>query len=83
MLAGAWRTPGGTSQPVSSVILYACEMSSILWKNCPEEERGNYDYLVDVVDWEKNVDPNFSKNRFMKPKVITSNEYEKLLKTEE
>lgn len=43
-------------------------------ENCPEEERGNYDYLVDVIDWDKNVDPNFSKNRFMKPKVIESNE---------
>ena len=46
----------------------------LLWKNCPDEERGNYDYLVDVIDWEKNVDPNFSKNRFMKPQVIVSNE---------
>ena len=46
----------------------------LLWKNCPEEEKGNYDYLVDVIDWEKNVDPNFSKNRFMRPVVITENE---------
>ena len=46
----------------------------LLWKNCPEEEKGNYNYLVDVIDWEKNVDPNFSKNRFMKPVVITENE---------
>ena len=46
----------------------------LLWKNCPDEERGNFDYLVDVIDWEKNVDPNFSKNRFMKPIAITENE---------
>ena len=46
----------------------------LLWKNCPEEEKGNYDYLVDVIDWEKNVDPNFSKNRFMKPVVINETE---------
>ena len=39
----------------------------LLWKNCPTEERGNFDYLIDVIDWDKNVDPNFSKNRFMKP----------------
>jgi hypothetical protein len=39
----------------------------LLWKNCPPEERGNFDYLIDVIDWDKNVDPNFSKNRFMKP----------------
>ena len=46
----------------------------LLWKNCPEEEKGNFDYLIDVIDWDKNVDPNFSKNRFMKPKVIEDNE---------
>ena len=46
----------------------------MMWKNCPDEEIGNFDYLVDVIDWEKNVDPNFSKNRFMKPIVITENE---------
>jgi len=45
----------------------------LLWKNCPPEERGNFDYLVDVVDFEKNTDPYFSKNRFMKPRVITDN----------
>ena len=41
----------------------------LLWKNCPEEELGNYDYLMDVIDWEANTDPNFHKNRFMKPVV--------------
>ena len=25
---------------------------------------GNFDYLVDVIDWDKNIDPDFSKNRF-------------------
>ena len=57
-------------------VLYGghCVSEDLLWKNCPEEEKGNYDYLVDVIDWEKNVDPHFSENRFMKPKVITSNE---------
>lgn len=46
----------------------------LLWKNCPEEEKGNFDYLVDVIDWDKNVDPDFHKNRFMAPKVITQND---------
>ena len=48
--------------------------SELLWKNCPEEEKGNFDYLVDVIDWDKNVDPDFHKNRFMAPKVIVQNE---------
>lgn len=56
-------------------VLYGghCVSEELLWKNCPPEEKGNYDYLVDVIDWEKNVDPEFSKNRFMKPITIVKN----------
>ena len=39
----------------------------LLWKNCPPEELGNVDYLVDVVDWEANVDRDFRSHRFMLP----------------
>ena len=39
----------------------------LLWKNTPEKEVGNYEYLLDVIDWERNVDPEFHKNRFMRP----------------
>jgi len=39
----------------------------LLWKDTPPEEKGNYDYLVDVIDWELNVDPEFQKNHFMAP----------------
>ena len=57
-------------------VLYGghCVSEDLLWKNCPDEEKGNLDYLVDVIDWEKNVDPNFSQNHFMKPVVITETE---------
>ena len=51
-----------------------CVSEELLWKNCPEEERGNYDYLIEVIDWEKNVDPCFSQNRFMKPLSIHQDE---------
>ena len=51
-----------------------CVSEDLLWKNCPEEEKGNFDYLVDVIDWEMNVDPHFSEKRFMKPIVIEQNE---------
>lgn len=56
-------------------VLYGghCVSEELLWKNCPPEEKGNYDYLVDVIDWGKNVDPEFSKNRFMKPITIVKN----------
>ena len=57
-------------------VLYGgeCVSEDLLWKNCPEEEKGNYDYLMDVIDWEVNVDPDFKKNRFMAPVVIRSDE---------
>ena len=47
---------------------------NLLWKNCPEEELGNFDYLMDVIDWEANTDPDFHKNRFMKPVVCREDE---------
>ena len=41
---------------------------SLLWKNCPENRVGDFDYLVELLDWELNVDPLFERNRFMAPK---------------
>ncbi len=53
-------------------VLYGghCVGEELLWKNCPEEEKGNVDYLMDVIDWDANIDPEFHKNRFMKPVTI-------------
>jgi len=42
----------------------------LLWKNSPKNKIGNHDYLVAVLDWEKNVDPDFVANRFMRPKAV-------------
>ncbi len=39
----------------------------LLWKDCPPEKVGDYDYLMEIIDWELNIDPNFPVNRFMKP----------------
>ncbi len=57
-------------------VLYGgeCVSEDLLWKNCPEEEKGNFDYLMDVIDWEANVDPDFKKKRFMAPVAIHSDE---------
>ena len=57
-------------------VLYGgeCVSEDLLWKNCPEEEKGNFDYLMDVIDWEANTDPDFKKNRFMPPVAIHSDE---------
>jgi hypothetical protein len=39
----------------------------LLWKDTPDDKKGNFDYLMDVIDWDKNVDPEFGKNNFMRP----------------
>ncbi|NLB56501.1 MAG: hypothetical protein GX811_12220 [Lentisphaerae bacterium] len=39
----------------------------MMWKTLPEEDIGNYDALLDAIDWDKNLDPDFEKNRFMAP----------------
>ncbi len=57
-------------------VLYGgqCVPEDLLWKDCPEEEKGNFDYLMDVIDWDANTDPDFHKNRFMAPVQITDNQ---------
>jgi hypothetical protein len=39
----------------------------LLWKDTPPDHKGDFDYLVDVIDWDMNVDPEFGKKRFMRP----------------
>ncbi len=40
---------------------------SLLWKDVPPAQHGNHEALVDLLDWEKNVDPDFYRHRFMAP----------------
>jgi len=42
----------------------------LLWKDTPRNKVGDVDFLLGVIDWELNVDPNFAKNRFMRPKPV-------------
>ena len=53
-------------------VLYGgqCVPSELLWKDTPEEELGNFDYLMEIMDWELNVDPDFHKKRIMMPKPV-------------
>lgn len=44
--------------------------SDLLWKDCPDDKKGDFDYLMEVMDWEINVDPDFYKHRFMPPKPV-------------
>ena len=36
-------------------------------KDCPVEKQHDYDFMVNMLDWELNTDPNFAVNRSMKP----------------
>lgn len=42
----------------------------LLWKNCPEDRVGTIDYLLEVMDWELNVDPLMGEHRHMRPKLV-------------
>lgn len=42
----------------------------LLWKDCPPEHKGDFDYLMEVLDWEANTDPCFAQHHFMAPKPV-------------
>lgn len=79
---GVLHAPGSlcTYEPQFASDVYAMYQSvlmngqvleeELLWKNCPDEEKGSYEYLLDVIDWDQNVDPDFHEKRFMAPKPV-------------
>ncbi len=42
----------------------------LLWKNTPEDRMGDVDFLMDILDWELNVDPLFREHHFMRPRPV-------------
>ncbi len=40
---------------------------TMLTKNVPPDKWYDYDYLIGMLDWEANVDPNFKANHFLRP----------------
>jgi len=40
-----------------------------LSENCPEDKKRDIDYIMSLMDWEKNVDPDFKKNNFRAPVI--------------
>ncbi|HUX21917.1 MAG TPA: hypothetical protein VMW69_11810, partial [Spirochaetia bacterium] len=53
-----------------SLVWDAYTPKEMLYKDVPKEKKGNIDYMIDLLDWEKNIDPNFYANRFMAPKPV-------------
>ncbi len=44
--------------------------SELLWKDTPQDHAGDFDHLLDVIDWEANLDPEFGRKHFMRPKPV-------------
>ncbi|MBT3193986.1 MAG: hypothetical protein HN341_15685, partial [Verrucomicrobia bacterium] len=42
----------------------------LLWKDTPDERMHDIDYLLEVIDWDLNLDPDLHKNRFMRPRPV-------------
>ena len=50
-----------------SLVNEAIIPEELLWNGTPEESKGDFDALLEVIDWDLNVDPNMMQNRFMAP----------------
>jgi hypothetical protein len=81
MPAGVLHAPGSvcTYEPQSASDVFAmCECwtscrtlpDELLWKDVPEEHKGDLDFIVSLLDWEKNIDPDFFQSRFMRPIAV-------------
>ena len=46
----------------------------LLVKDVPDEHKRNLDYILDMLDWEANVDPNFGANNKVFPKLVSEGE---------
>jgi len=79
--AGILHAPGSlcTYEPQKASDVFAMYQSltgdaiipeQLLWKDSPKDKVGNVDYLIEVLDWEANVDPEFSAHHFMRPKAV-------------
>ena len=79
--AGILHAPGSlcTYEPQRASDVFAMYQSltgdaiipeELLWKNTPKEKIGNVDYLIEVLDWDANVDPDFAAHHFMRPRPV-------------
>lgn len=51
-----------------------CNGRDTLVKDIPEDKYYDYDYLIDILDWQLNVDPNFKENHHLKPIAVEDEE---------
>ncbi|CCH51452.1 hypothetical protein BN8_00376 [Fibrisoma limi BUZ 3] len=50
-----------------SLVNEAIVPEELLWNGTPKDRIGDYDLLMDAIDWELNTDPNMMANRYMVP----------------
>lgn len=53
-----------------SLVNEAIIPEELLWNGSPKESIGDFDSLIDILDWDLNTDPNMMANRFMAPKPV-------------
>jgi hypothetical protein len=53
-----------------SLVNEAIIPEELLWNGTPKDRMGDYDQLMEVIDWELNVNPNLLETRFMNPKPV-------------
>ena len=41
--------------------------AELMWKDVPDDRKGDLDFIVDLLDWDRNIDPLFVTDRFMTP----------------
>ena len=80
---GMLHAPGsmGTYDPQKASDVFAMYQSlvneaiipeELLWNGTPKERIGDFDQLMEVIDWELNTDPNMLETRFMNPIPVKS-----------
>ena len=78
---GILHAPGSfcTYEPQRASDVYAMYQSlvgnqivpeELLWKDTPAARKGDFDYLIELLDWESNVDSHFVAHHFMRPKPV-------------
>lgn len=53
-----------------SLVNEAIIPEELLWNGTPEDRKGDYDQLMEVIDWDLNVAPNILETRFMAPRPV-------------
>src|SRR4029077_1146868 len=46
----------------------------LLWKDVPDDRKGDVDFILELIDWDTNVDADFVGNRFMAPRAVLADD---------